>query len=94
VDLSRESYLLGAGLRAASTLLTHPNPARRATVGQLLWTVGLPAAAAGELPGWASQRWTKPAAAGGSAHSSDACGGVLVEGDCEQQVLERVTSLG
>ncbi|WP_298337461.1 hypothetical protein [Ferrimicrobium sp.] len=94
VDLSKESYLLGAGLRHASVLASQPTPPKKLTVGQVLWTSTDPGLSEEVLPEWASGYWSKPIRPEEHAvHSTDAFGGVLVDGKDEVEVIERMVSL-
>ncbi|KGM09333.1 ATP-grasp domain-containing protein [Cellulomonas bogoriensis] len=95
VDLSRESYLLAAGLRGASQLVERPNPPHQVLAGHMLWTSRRPHVTRDALPAWAHGFW----AADGdgphvAAHSADAAGGVIVEGENEAALVDRITRVG
>ncbi|MFE4196403.1 acetyl-CoA carboxylase biotin carboxylase subunit family protein [Paenarthrobacter sp. NPDC056912] len=86
-DLSREGYLLAAGLVGAKSEIS-----RSACVGFVLWTRSTPPPME-DLPAWTSRYWKKDRDAGTAQDSMDTIGGTLVFAKDEDQLVSRMTQL-
>ena len=92
VDLSREGYLIAAGLARGSSLTREPLPPLVQPAGMVLWTATEPPFSPSNAPEWTCGTWQTVRAAPAS-NSVDSRGGTIVLGTSPEEVLARVRSI-
>lgn len=92
VDLSREGYLVAAGLAEGSSLAQEPLPPLAQPAGMVLWTSTDPRFGPEDAPAWTCGTWRSTRAATAS-NSVDSRGGTIVLGANPEEVLARVRSI-